>query len=97
MIYLTRDAFKEILAIEGGLEQAKKDLALRHDFTLAGAFRQFCDDSHGRINDTDLYFGLEKLGVTCDIADARLLIERYDADKDGRVGFWEFSNAILPI
>lgn len=42
-------------------------------------------------------YGLERLGVVCDIADAKLLVERYDADKDGKLGFWEFSNALMPI
>jgi len=97
LIFITRDGFKEILAIEGGLERAKKDLALRHDFTLAGIFRLFSDNTHGRINANELLFGLEKLGVSCDISDARLLVDRYDNDKDGRLGFWEFSNALLPI
>ena len=97
LIYLTRDAFKEILAIEGGLERAKKELAMRSDFTLAGAFNKFSENSHGRITDKEMLFGLEQLGVTCDIADARLVVDRYDADKDGRLGFWEFSNALLPI
>jgi hypothetical protein len=97
LIFLTRDCFREMLAIEGSLEAAKKELALRHDFTLAGAFSKFSDNTHGRITANELLFGLEKLGVNCDIADARLIIDRYDADKDGKLGFWEFSNAILPI
>ena len=37
------------------------------------------------------------MGVVCDIVDAKLIIERYDQDKDGRLGFWEFSNALLPL
>jgi hypothetical protein len=37
------------------------------------------------------------MGIVADIADARLIIDRYDADKDGRLGFWEFSNSLLPI
>ncbi len=97
LIYLTRDAFKEILAIEGNLEKVKKELVIRHDFTLAGAFRKFSDNTHGRINSNDLLYGLERLGVSLDLSDARLVIDRYDADKDGRLGFWEFSNALLPI
>lgn len=97
LIYLTRDAFREILAIEGNLEKVKKELVLRHDFTLAGAFKRFSDNTHGRINANDLLFGLEQMGISCDIADARLIIDRYDADKDGRLGFWEFSNSLLPI
>jgi hypothetical protein len=97
LIFLTRDAFREILAIEGNLEKVKKELVVRHDFTLAGAFKRFSDNTHGRINSNDLLFGLEQMGLACDIADARLIIDRYDADKDGRLGFWEFSNALLPI
>ena len=70
LIFLTRDAFKEILAIEGHLEVVKKELAIRHDFSLAGVFRKFCDNTHGRINATELLYGLERIGITCDIADA---------------------------
>ena len=77
LIFLTRDAFKEILAIEGHLEVVKKELAIRHDFSLAGVFRKFCDNTHGRINATELLYGLERIGITCDIADARLIIDRY--------------------
>ena len=45
LIYLIRDCFKELLAIEGGLEQIKKDLAIRADFTLPGAFNLFTEHS----------------------------------------------------
>jgi hypothetical protein len=38
LVFIAREAFREILAIEGSLEQAKKELALKHDFTLGGAF-----------------------------------------------------------
>ena len=61
----------------------KKDLAMRSDFTLAGAFNLFTGYSNSRINANDLLYGLERLGVVSDIADAKLVIERYDADKDG--------------
>ena len=89
--------FKEILAIEGGLEQIRRDLAVRSDFTLAGAFNLFTGYSQSRITASDLLYGLERLGVVCDVADAKLVVERYDSDKDGRLGFWEFSNTLLPI
>lgn len=97
LIYLTRDAFREILAIEGSLEEIKKELAMKPDFTLAGAFCKFSDNTHGRVNPNEVLFGFEKLGVTCDISDARMFVDRYDADKDGKLGFWEFSNSLLPI
>ncbi len=37
------------------------------------------------------------MGVVCDLNEARLVIERYDADRDGKLGFWEFANSLLPI
>ena len=49
------------------------------------------------MNASELSTGLEKLGVICDVSKALLIVERYDADKDRRLGFWEFSNALLPI
>lgn len=41
LIYLIRNCFRDLLAIENGLELQKRELALRHDFTLAGAFNLF--------------------------------------------------------
>ena len=35
--------------------------------------------------------------MTCDSADARLIISRYDGDEDMRLSFWEFANLALPI
>ena len=78
MIFLLRECFKEILAIEGGLEQQKKELAARSDFTLAGAFNLFTGYSHSRISGSDMLYGFERLGVVCDIADTKLLVDRYD-------------------
>ena len=35
--------------------------------------------------------------MTVDPKQAKLLFRRYDSDEDGRLGFWEFSNLLLPI
>ena len=35
--------------------------------------------------------------MTCDSADSRLIISRYDGDEDMRLSFWEFANMVLPI
>jgi hypothetical protein len=97
LLYLVRNVFKEILAVENGLEVAKKELALRSDFTLAGAFNFFTGYSQSRITAEELLVGLERLGVICEISDLRLFVERYDSDRDQRLGFWEFSNSLLPV
>ena len=43
-----------------------------------------------------MLYGFERLGVKCDIADAKLLLARHDADLDSKLGFWEFANMFLP-
>ena len=45
----------------------------------------------------ELGSGLAKLGITANESDLALLRERYDADQDGRLGFWEFASIFLPI
>jgi Ca2+-binding EF-hand superfamily protein len=97
LIYLTREVFNEIMAIEGGLESIKKELAARHDFTLAGAFNMFTGYSQTRLSVDDLVSGVERLGVVASAMDMQLFVERYDSDRDGKLGFWELSNALMPI
>lgn len=82
---------------EGLVEDLKRELSKREDFTLAGAFNLFTGYSQTRIVGSDFLFGLERLGVKADIADAKLVVGRYDSDLDQRLGFWEFSSIFLPI
>jgi hypothetical protein len=53
-------------------------LAVRQDFTVAGVFNMFTGYSTARISANDLMFGLERIGVACDIADCKLVVDRYD-------------------
>lgn len=97
LIFLLRECFKEWFAIERSVEDLKRELALKQDFTLAGAFNLFSGYSHSKITNSDFTFGLERLGIVCDATDGSLVVGRYDADSDGRLGFWEFSNMFTPI
>jgi len=63
---------------------------------LSSAFELFAPNSFSRLTVNDLLRGFEKLGVPCDLSDAELIIKRYDADEDDRLGFWEFSNSLMP-
>lgn len=72
-------------------------MALRPDFTLAGAFNLFTGYSQTRLTADDLSGGVERLGVVARNEDMQLFVERYDADRDGKLGFWEFSNALMPM
>jgi hypothetical protein len=42
-------------------------------------------------------FGLDRLDIIVNPQNVELFYRRYDSDQDGRIGFWEFSNALLPI
>lgn len=95
--WLHRNCFREMLQIEHKLEERKVTLALKEDFTLEEAFGVFSESTMSRLNAQDIMQGFERLGVTCSMADAKLLIARYDADDDNRLGFWEFSNMFLPV
>ena len=44
-----------------------------------------------------LEHGLNEIGCACTNQEAKLLIERYDADGDGKLSFWEFANMFMPI
>jgi hypothetical protein len=50
-----------------------------------------------RLSSTDVQAAFEKLEITCDLNDARLVTARYDADEDGRLSYWEFANMFLPV
>lgn len=95
--WLHKNCFKEITGIEKSLEERKVALCERHDFTLETAFAQFSDSSMMRLGAAELVQGFDRMGVTCDSADARLIISRYDGDEDMRLSFWEFANLVLPI
>ena len=97
LLYLVRNCFKDMLAIEVNLEEAKRDLALRPDFTLAGAFNFFTGYSQSRLAADDLKIGFERLGIVCSVDEVQMYIERYDSDRDKKLGFWEFSNSLLPV
>lgn len=97
LVFLLRDVFKDILMVEGLLEATRQELKSRPDFTLPGVFNTFSGYSQARIGPQDLQSGLERLGVICDLKEVQMIIDRYDSDRDGKISFWEFSNALLPI
>lgn len=95
--WLNRHCFREIMSIEKGIEERKVALCERADFTLETAYAFFAESTMTRIGVNEIVVGLERMGVTCDSADARLLVSRFDGDEDMRLSFWEFANAVLPI
>ena len=56
-------ALKDQIRIEGDLETAKHNIALKHDFNLYDAFRLFDKYNLGYLTKYDLQDGLAKLGI----------------------------------
>lgn len=97
LAWLHRNCFSEMIQSENMLEEQKLALAEMHDFNISGVFEFFSANQLTRLAHYDVLSGLQKLGVKARETDIALLRERYDADQDGRVGFWEFANIFLPI
>ena len=64
--WLHKNCFKEITAIERGIEERKVALCERHDFTLEAAFQCFAESSTMRVGVNEMVQGLDRLGITCD-------------------------------
>ena len=57
----------------------------------------FASSLVSRLSPNDILLGMKQLGVACNENDAKLLISRYDGDQDTRLGYWEFSNMLMPM
>lgn len=61
------------------------------------AYRYFTESTTSRLSASEFEYGLMKLGIASNKGDAKIVIARYDADEDGKLGFWEFANILMPI
>lgn len=89
-------AFKEQIALENELEDAKNRLALQSDFNLPDAFDLLDRRVLGSLSSADLLDALSFNGVYAVPDDVFLFVKRYDRNIDGRLNFSEFSEAFLP-
>lgn len=97
MIVIVKDYFQEIFDLEHSLEQHRKELSYQRDFTLIGAFNTFAKSMQQRVTLEEFSFGLDRMDFALLPSDIKLFFDRYDSDQDGKLGFWEFSNSLLPI
>ena len=88
---------REIIGILKKLEVDKVQLANRSDFNIESVFNLFTSTTLDKISQTNLITTLSNMGVSCTQQSVQLLLERYDADADNKLNFWEFSNIFLPV
>ena len=82
-------AFKEQIALENELEDAKNRLALQPDFNVPDAF-DLLDRHHlGSLTATELSDSLASNGIYAVSEDVFLFVKRYDRNQDSRLSYGE--------
>jgi Ca2+-binding EF-hand superfamily protein len=89
-------AFKEQIALENELEDAKNRLALQSDFNLPDAFDLLDRHLLGSLTSSELADSLASNSIYAISEDVYLFVKRYDRNLDGRIHFSEFSEAFTP-
>ena len=87
----------ELIELENKLEKAKQTLWWRPDFTLQDAFKIFDINGFGRIEDLDVQSIFSKYQVNLTVDQARLIISRFDRNKDAALTFNEFGDIFVPF
>ena len=86
----------EQVALDKRVELAKNDAVTRPDFNTYDAFRIFDIDNRGTVSRLDMVHGLADIGIHVTQDDVDLFFQRYDKDRDGRLDFREFADALTP-
>jgi Ca2+-binding EF-hand superfamily protein len=86
---------KEV-ALSRRVELLKEDLVSRYDFSLRGSYEALVEAGDGRVDYDAFYRFLQKNSIPVIEKDILALLRRVDADRDGRLTFSEFCDAITP-
>ncbi len=86
-----------VMDAEGRIERSKIDLALRADFNVEDAFRIFELDGRGFLTEDDLKYGLNLLEIYPTNLEIRLLMKRFDLQKQGMITFQDFFDIVTPF
>lgn len=86
----------EQVSLEHQVELAKQEAITKSDFNTHDAWRIFDIDNLGVISPMDMRHGLQDIGVNVTQEDVNLFFERYDKDRDGRLDYREFAEALTP-
>jgi Ca2+-binding EF-hand superfamily protein len=88
--------FDKEISLSRKVELLKEDLVSRYDFNLRAAYEVIADCGEGRVDYDALYDFCQKNNISVIEKDIIALLRRVDTDRDGRLTYTEFCNAILP-
>lgn len=83
------------MEVEGKIEEMKIELARREDFNFEDIFRIFEVDGKGYIEPEDLKSGLKLLGLNPSDFDIKLLMKRFDLQRQGLLSYTDFFDLIV--
>jgi Ca2+-binding EF-hand superfamily protein len=83
--------------LESKIEELKCDLSSKNDFNCEDAFRIFELDSRNFLTEDDLKYGLYQLGIKASDEEIKLLIKRFDLQKEGILNYSDFFDMIVPF
>jgi len=86
----------EQVSLNQQVEMAKNEAVTKADFNTFDAFRIFDIDNLGTVTALDMKHGLQDIGVHVTHEDVILFFERHDKDRDGRLDYREFAEALTP-
>lgn len=82
--------------LEKELEEKRKVLALRLDFTIGKLFSFMNQSATGFISLKEFDESLRKLGILPELNQCHLLFRQYDRDDDNFLNFWDFCEIFNP-
>ena len=91
------DFLRKLMMAESQIEEAKVSLALRPDFNCEDAFRIFELNGRGFLDECDLKCGLNLIGVFPTDHEVKLLMKRFDLQKQGVLNFADFFDMLVPF
>ena len=91
------DFLRKLMVAESQIEDAKVSLSLRPDFNCEDAFRIFEFSGRGFIDECDLKCGLNLIGIFPTDQEVRLLMKRFDLQKQGFLNYADFFDMLVPF
>lgn len=91
------ESLRDLLDLEKSLEKAKQTLAYRRDFTVQAAFKIFNSTRLPKVSSTDIQAVYTSYGIYISEEEAKLIMSRFDRDRDEMLTFEEFADMWIPI
>ena len=91
------DFITELMSIEEKIENAKIDLALRHDFNIENIFRFFDFDNKGYITINDFERGFNKLSLYPNPLEIKVVFNKYDSNMKNQINFGDLFDMFTPF